>query len=79
MNDQEQTEIVSVVEECVIHPTPELNLADLLKAESEVLRRVGQLSSESQLGSHFSNTGGHNSSGSHSSHTSAKNERPLED
>jgi hypothetical protein len=59
-------------------PTPDLTLGDLLKAESEVLRRIGQNTTERQSSGHYSNTSGHNSSGSHSSHTSAKAERPLE-
>ena len=69
----------SVAEEPPTQPVPELTLADLLKAESEVLRRIGRNPTESQPGAHYSNTWGHNSSGSHSSHTSAKAERPLED
>lgn len=77
MNDRQKSE--GSVEERASDAAVELSLQDLLEAESTVLRRVGQLSKESQLGSHFSNTTGHSSSGSHSSHTSAKVERPLVD
>ncbi len=56
-----------------------VTLEDLLNAESEVLRRIGdeQSSSGTTMSGHYSNTSGHASSGSHSSHTSAKIEKPL--
>ena len=57
----------------------ELTLKDLLESESEVLRRLGNISSGSpQMAGHNSSTSGHNSMGSHSSHTSSQIERPLE-
>ena len=77
MNDRNKSE--GEVVECTTCAAADLSLQDLLEAESTVLRRIGQLSKEHQLGSHFSNTSGHSSSGSHSSHTSAKVERPLAD
>ena len=56
-----------------------LSLDDLLSAESEVLRRLGDQQSNAgpSMAGHYSSTGGHSSSGSHSSHTSAKIEKPL--
>lgn len=50
-----------------------LTLNDLLNAESEVLRRIGdeQSSNGPTMAGHYSNTTGHNSSGSHGSHTSS--------
>jgi hypothetical protein len=57
----------------------QLSLDDLLTAESEVLRRLGdeQTNNSPTMAGHYSSTNGHSSGGSHSSHTSAKIEKPL--
>jgi len=57
----------------------DITLEDLLNAESEVLRRIGdeQSSSGTTMSGHYSSTGGHSSSGGHTSHTSARIEKPL--
>ena len=57
-----------------------LSLDDLLSAESEVLRRLGDQQSTNagpSMSGHYSSTGGHSSSGGHTSHTSAMIEKPL--
>jgi len=56
-----------------------VTLEDLLEAESEVLRRIGESQSGEgpTMSGHYSSTGGHSSSGSHGSHTSARIEKPL--
>lgn len=62
-------------------PEPALTLEDLLKSESEVLRRVGQEhGTERSMGGHNSggSQAGHQSGSTHNSHTSARPERPFE-
>ena len=56
-----------------------LTIDDLLNAESEVLRRIGEDNGSDgpTMSGHYSNSSGHSSSGGHSSHSSAKIERPL--
>lgn len=56
-----------------------LTIDDLLNAESEVLRRIGEDNDAGgpTMSGHYSSSSGHSSSGSHGSHTSAKIERPL--
>jgi len=56
-----------------------VTLEDLLKAESEVLRRIGESQSGEgpTMSGHYSSTNGHTSGGSHTSHTSARIEKPL--
>lgn len=59
-------------------PSPKLTLDDLLKSESEALRRIARDAHTNRMAGHNSSTNGHNSSGVHNSHSSAKLERPLE-
>ena len=49
---------------------PSLTLKDLLKSESEVLRRVAQSqANQPSMAGHYSTRSGHTSSGTHGSHS----------